>query len=41
MPAKAACQSLHLLLHYRFRRQASCHILISIGFEKGVGQVHQ
>ncbi len=26
LPAKAVCQSLHLLLHYRFRRQASSHI---------------
>ena len=26
LPAKAARQSLHVLLHYRFRRQASSHI---------------
>ncbi|AZE52363.1 hypothetical protein C4K03_0174 [Pseudomonas synxantha] len=26
MPAKAVGQSPHLLLHYRFRRQASSHI---------------
>ena len=26
LPAKAVCQSLHVLLHYRFRRQASSHI---------------
>jgi len=26
LPAKAVCQSLHLLLLYRFRRQASSHI---------------
>ncbi|SDL22590.1 hypothetical protein SAMN04490190_4007 [Pseudomonas libanensis] len=41
LPAKAACQWLPLLLHQRFRRQASSHILISIGFEKEVAQVHQ
>jgi len=25
LPAKAVCQSLHVLLHHRFRRQASSH----------------